>query len=520
MARSAVTFVLGTQQIGQAAAGNDFISGLCLYGPAPGTFGVTPMQPVYSVTDAQNKGITLDFADETKATATVVITNIGATGDKIGLSISESNPVTAGNPTGATVITLCTYTQAASDTTATILAASIAASVNANSYLTATSTLTGYTATAAAGTITITARQGLGINLNTKSIVPTITGGIATGAITSFLGGVYSKKAIWAYQVSEFFRANPKGVLWVGFWANPTYGAGGDRVVLQNAAQGTIKQFGVYDPTVTSAATMTSNGTLLQAEMVTLFGQYNPAIAHYAPNIKAITDLSTLQNQQAQNNYYVSIILLQDGAAAGAQLYINSGISITDVGCSLGTTSAASVNQDIGEIGAFNLTDSVELAIPAFANGQLVNAVPSNLLDQLDANRYIFATTQPNITGTFFVNDWSSVTQTSPYYRMSRNRTMNKAIRLVYANVVPLLKSQITLNSDGTIDVISIAKFTGAIIPVQTQMKNARELSNLAITINSSQNIISAGKIVIGVAIQPTITADFIEVDMSFVAKI
>lgn len=518
MALSAVTFVLGKNQIGQAAVGNDFISGEVLYGTAPGSFATTPQQAVFSLSDAESKGITLDYADETPASGSIVISAVGTAGNSIAISVTEKNPVTSANPTGTTVVQLCNYIQASGDTTPTLLATSIAAAINANSYLTATNTLSGYTATAATGTLTITARQGLGINLNTVSAVATIVGTITTGTITAFSGGVYSKKSVWHYIVSEFFRANPTGVLWLGFFASPTYTS--DCVTLQNAAQGAITQFGAFDPTVTSAANVTVNATSLQAQMVTLFGGYNPAVCMYAPNIKAISDLSTLQNQQPQSNYYVSLLLAQDGAAAGAQLFINSGISMTNIGCALGTESAAAVNQDMGEIGAFNITDNTEMAIPAFANGQLVSAVPTNLQSQLDNYRYIFATNQPNITGTFFTNDWSCINQVSPYYRISRNRTMNKAVRLIYANIIPLLKSRITLNADGTISVVSLAIFDGAIIPVQNQMVSAGEISALKVTINPAQNIISAGKLVIGVAIQPTLIADFIEVDMSFVASI
>lgn len=527
MARSAVTFELGTEQIGQAATGNDFISGICLYGTAPGSFATTAQQAVYSVSDAEAKGITLDYADETLARGIVTIVK-GSTGDTVKIVVTEPNPVTTSNPTGTTAYTLCEYTQAAGDTTDTLLAVSVVAAINANSYLTATGSLTGYTATNSAGVITLIARQGIGIGLNSGTPIATTVTGTLTATITQQFGtgtggataGVYSKKAVWHYQVSEFFRANPTGVLWVGFTATPsaTYA---EVVTLGDAAEGAIKQYAVFDPTVTNVATFTSNGTILQARAVDLFGQYNPAGSIvYAANIKAISDLSTLQNQQTKSNYYISLVIMQDGAAAGAQLYINSGISITNVGCVLGTISKAQVNQDIGEIGAFNITDDTEMAVPAFANGQRVSAVASNLLDQLDSYRYIFATKQPNITGTYIVNDWTSITATSPYYRISRNRTMSKAVRLIYANVVPLLKSQIQLNPDGTITQVSIAKFAGAIIPVQTQMRNANELSNLRITIDSAQNIISEGKIVIGVAIQPTITADFIEVKMSFTAKI
>lgn len=521
MARSSVSFVLGTTSLGQAAAGNDFISGMPFVGTAPGSFLTNPYQQVFSLADAVTKGIALDYADETAARAIYTVSGTVTVGDTFAMTITEINPITSANPTGTTVVDLGTATVATA-ATPTGAATDIAAKINAGTYL------HGYTATFALGVVTIIARPGIGIGLNpavtATPLAVTVTG-TSTGVITQQFGtgsggataGVYSKKAVWYYQVSEFFRANPTGVLWVGFFS--TYLAA-NIVTLGNYADGAIKQFGVLDITVTSASAFTTNMTALQAQAVILFAGYNPAIVHYAPNIKGITDIATLENQQAKSNYYISPIVLQDGAATGAQLFINTGISIPNVGCSLGTSSKAAVNQDIGEIGAFNITDDVEMAIPAFSNGKLVTFYDSNTLDQLDAYRYIFATKLANKTGTYFVNDWSAIVQTSPYYRMSRNRTMNKAIRLIYANVVDLLKSQIELNPDGTITQVSIAKFTGAIIPVQTQMKNANEISNMAITISSTQKISSTGTIKIGVAIQPTITADFIQVDMSFVAKI
>lgn len=518
MARSAVTFQLGTAPIGQAAAGIDNIGGFCFIGTAPGSFATAPYQAVYSLTDAAAKGIALDYSDETAPRAIYTFTGTVTTGDSIPMTVTEVNPVTPANPLGQTIVSLGTAVVATA-ATPTGAATDMAAKINAGTYL------HGYTATSAAGVVTIIGRKGLGISLNTGSPLAATVTGTATGTITQQFGtgsggataGAFSNKAIWYYTISEFFRANPTGIAWVGFFA--TFAAG-NMVTLQNAAKGQIGVFGVSDPTVTSAATFTSNGTLLQAQMVNLFAGYNPAVCHYTANLKAVTDCATFENQQNKSNYYVHHVILQDGGAVGAQLYINSGISIGNIGCSVGTTTAAKVNQDIGEIGAFNITDDTEMAIPALINGQLISAIPSNLLDQLDAYRYMFATGQPNISGTFFVNDWSSINQTSPYYRQSRNRTMSKAVRLIYAAVVPLLKSQIELNTDGTITVVSIAKFNGVIIPVQTQMKNATELSNLKVTIAPSQNILSAGKIVIGVAIQPTITADFIEIDMSFVAKI
>ena len=524
MARSSVSFVLGTESLGQSAQSLDHVSGICLYGTAPGSFATNAYQPVFSVADAESKGITNDYSDETKAQAIYTVSGTVTIGDTFAMTVTEKVPVSSTNPTGTITVDLGTATVSTA-ATATGAATDIAAKINAGTYT------HGYTASFALGVVTITAREGVGIMLNpavsTNPLAVTVTG-TSTGAITQQFGtgsggatvGVYSKKAIWHYLISRFFFGNPTGKLWVGFFssASSTFA---DVVTLAQAADGEIRQMAVYDFTATNVATVTANGTKLQARAEDLFAAYMPVGSIlYAPNIKAVSDPSTLENQQDEANYYVTTAIDQDGEAEGAQLFINSGVSITDVGGALGVMSAAAVNQNIGEIRAFNISDGTEMAVPALSNGNKIKSLAPSLLDQLDSYRYLFATNVPNVTGTYINNDWSDVSQTSPYYRISRNRVMSKAVRLVYAAVVPLLKSQIQLNTDGTISDVSIEVFSGAVIPVGAQMRAAGEISNMKVTISNTQNILSEGKIVIGVAIQPTVSADFIEVNMSFKAKL
>jgi hypothetical protein len=522
MARSAVSFVLGQGSLGQAAVGEDFISGICLYGTAPGSFATTAKQAVFSVADAESKGITNDYSDETASRAIYTVSGTVTLGDTFVPVVTEVVPVTAANPSGTKPVSFGTVTVTTA-ATPTGAATDIAAKINAFTYL------HGYTATAAIGVVTIIARPGIGIGLNpavTATPLAVVVTGTSTGTITQQFGtgtggataGIASKKSLWYYTISEFFRANATGVLWVGFYNNPDFSA--DVLALQTAANGACRQIGVFDTTVTTAAVFTSNGTLLQAQGDAMFASYVQADIWYAANIKAISDLSTLVNLQTKSNYWVHNVIMQDGAAAGAQLYINSGVSVANIGCCLGTTSKAAVNQDIGEVGAFNITNDTEMAVPALANGQRTGALASTLLDQLDAYRYIFATTLPNISGTFIVNDWSSIAQTSPYYRQSRTRTIGKTVRLAYANIVPLLKSRIKLNDDGTINIVTIEQFNSALLPVKLQMVAAGEVSNMKFTINSTQNVLSTGKVVVGVSILPYGIADFIEVPISFVAKI
>ena len=514
--RSNVSFVLGQGQLGQSAQGTDFISGQVFYGTAPGSFATTAVQAVFSVQDAETKGIVNTHLGETKAVAIYTVSGTVTLGDTFAMAVTEPLPngtsqvVSLGT---ATVSTAATPTGAGTD---------ISAAINAGTYL------HGYTATPTAGAVAITARAGTGISLNSGTPLAVTVTGTSTGTITQQFGtgtggattGVYSKCDIWHYVVSEFFRANPTGKLWIGFYSSVSIAA--NIIALQAASGGECSQIGVFDPTVTSASAFSTNLAACQSAYDSMFAAYTPAYVHYSPNIKAISDLSTLVNQQTAGivDKGVMPVIAQDGNAAGAYLFVVSGISIGNVGCSIGTTSAAAVNQNIGEIGAFNISNGTEMAIPAFTNGTLVSNVASGLLDTLDAYRYLFATTIPRVTGTYFNNDWSAIAFSSDYNRQSRVRVINKVVSQTYINIVPLLKSRIRLNSDGTISFQAIQAFDAAVLPVKTSMVSAGEISDMAITINPAQNVVSTGKVVVGVKILPTATADYIEVDLSFTNKI
>jgi len=83
------------------------------------------------------------------ATGTITVTAIGTDGDSIEVFVND--PILG-------LISLGVYVKLSSDTTVTILAASITTELNLNAY--------GYTATSALGVITITARPGLGATIN------------------------------------------------------------------------------------------------------------------------------------------------------------------------------------------------------------------------------------------------------------------------------------------------------------------------------------------------------------------
>jgi len=523
MPQPSITFNLGQGGLGQPAQGQDYISGMQFYGTAPGTFVANIPQAVFSLPDAVTKGITNDYADETAATGTYLITTKGNTGDTIVAIITEALP------NGKTqTVNLGLYTVGSSDTTIALQGAAWAAIINAGTYS------HGYSASFTTATLTITARKGLGINLNSGTPLGiTLTGAFA-GTITQFSGGVYSKKILWYYQIAEIYRNYPQAKVWVMFTASPSILFTELQTLQAAANNGECRRIGVYSFTARTAANVITDLGAMNTIGTTLFNNYMPCEFIYSPNIQTVSDLSTLINLQNTTYPYASVCIGQDGAnvgttatPGGAQLYVNSGVSVGAVGAAVATKAKGAISQNIGEVGAFNLSNGLELAVPAFTNGQLASALTANLLNQLDGYRYIFLTTYTNFTGTYFNSDYTAAPQTSDYNSLARNEVIQKAVRGLYAGILPLLKSRINLNSDGTLTEVSMQQFKTNASPTLIQMATAGDLSSgmvlngkLAkgvITIDPTQNVLSTNKIVIAIKLLPVGYANFITVNIGFV---
>lgn len=508
MALNDITFVKGQGGLGRPLPGKDHISGMIFYtGTLPSGFTSSDrIKQVFSVQDAENLGIVGDYSDETKATGTYLVTNAGATGDTINITVTEYP--TSTNSTG--VVDLGTYTRLSTDTTASILAASLTAFINAG-------TLThGYTASVNTATVTITARKGLGIFLNTGSPITVTPTGTIAGTLTQFSGGVASLKKPWHYHISEYFRIQPQGNLYIGMYAVPGTYDFTDLVTVQQYANGEIRQFAVYcDGTTYSSGKVQA----AQAVAATLESQKMPASIITTFNYSAAT-LATLADLSGLASNKVSVVIGQDGFNLGYKIYKASGKSITNLGCVLGAVSLAKVSDDIAWIGKFDLSDGSENNVAAFANGVLFSAQSTSLLSTLNDYRYIFLTKQVGYTGTWVNDSHTCTLQSSDYAYIENNRTIDKAIRLLRIGYLPALASPIVLNSDGTLSDTSVAYFEGLGDQSMAQMVRDSEISDFDVTVDPTQNVQSTNKLVVAVKIVGVGVARNIVVNIKYVLSL
>lgn len=506
MALNDIVFIKGQGGLGRPLPGQDFISGMIFFSATlpSGFTSTTRIQKFYSITDAEKAGITSVYPDETKATGTYTVTTIGANGDTINISITELF---------GTVVNLGTYTKASTETTVTAVAAAIVAIINGG-------TIThGYTASNLAGVITLTARPGLGIFLNTGTpIVVTIVGTIA-GTLVQFVGGVASKIAVQHYHISEFFRIQPKGILYVGIFAVPGSYTFTEINTIQNFTAGAIRQVGIFKDT---AAYASGDLTAIHTACIASDTAHKPISALYAADLKAVTDISTIADLSALSAYKASSVIGQDGAALGNTLFYTTGKSVTTLGATLGAVALAKVSEDIAWIAKFNISNGTECDSLAFANGVLFSdaSVTDNLLDSLNNKRQIFLRKFVGTAGSFFNDSHCAITPSSDYAYIENNRTIDKAIRGIYSSVLPSLNGPLQLNSDGTLTDVTIEYLISQAATNLDQMVRDSELSAYGITIDPTQNVLSTSTIIIAVQLLSNGIARNIQVPIGYTTSI
>ena len=499
-----ITFNYGKGGLGRALFGEDFISGLMFTNSnLPSGFSSTArIVKLLSVSDAVTAGINNLYSDETQATSTYTVTNKGAIGDVVNAQYTDY----AGN-----VITLASYSQVSADVATTTTSATRLA--NEINLLTNTH---GFSATSSSAIVTITTKKGEGIYPNTGTPYSvSITGTVAITIAQAVVSGVASKRSVEYYHVSEFFRLQPQGVLYVGYY--DTYVASNIEL-MRDFASGKIRQIGVMNDLSTAFAT--SQITALQTSATASQTLYKPLSVLYAPEISGTSLLSSLSDLTGLNSKNVSVVISQDGAGKGYKLWKTTGKSISDLGAKLGAVALSSVNESIAWVGKFNMSDGAELDTVAFSNGVLYSVTSDTTLSNLNNYGYVFLRKLVGITGSYNTPATTSTLPSSDYHFVQSNRTIDKATRGVRANLLPDLSSPITLNSDGTLTDGTVAHFESQAGLSLAQMVRDGELSAYVVTVDPAQNVISNNTLTVAVKLLPIGVADFITVNIGFTTKL
>lgn len=329
--------------------------------------------------------------------------------------------------------------------------------------------------------------------------------------------GTYTK-TLW-YHLNQYFKRQPAGKLYVHL-IDSTAITYGEHNTTQNFANGEIRLAGYFDPTTTFAT-----GTLntLQTTCTALETANKPMSIVYAGNTQGIATIGAFVDLRALSNKNVSVVIGEDGNASGKALAIATGKSVTCLGSVLGALSLAKVHENIGWIEKFNMVDGLEFDEPALsftASTVLVKNQTPSALDDLEAKGYIFLYKQTGSDGTFVSGTPTAISLTSDYATIENNRTIDKAVRNVRAQMLPNINAPLYVNADGTLSENTISIFKNSAETPLEQMEIDGELSQFKVVINPLQNVLSTSKISLALTLVPVGVAKEIEINIGFAVSL
>ncbi|NNV54530.1 DUF2586 domain-containing protein [Panacibacter sp. KCS-6] len=304
------------------------------------------------------------------------------------------------------------------------------------------------------------------------------------------------------YHIAEVFRVNPNAILYVAVYPEPVGELTFEELSLvRTFANGKIRKMGVW----TKKAYVEGHLALLQAQYDAAFSVIAPFEIFYGPNFynTAEEDLPDLSAATAPN---VHILVAQDGGALGAALFADAEIySIGIIGMTLGALSLAKVHENIGWVEKFNMAvDGGEMDVPALSNGVLINTLADNIIKNagtLDSRRLMFIKKYPAVTGSYYNDTHGACVATSDFAYAEDNITIDKAIRGIYARVVPFTNGPVLLDkTTGQLppEYINVLQLEAS--KSLEEMEKAGELSGYEVTIDPNQDVNSTSQIVINVS--------------------
>ncbi len=309
--------------------------------------------------------------------------------------------------------------------------------------------------------------------------------------------GIVATSAKWLikalhYHISEFFRINPNGILYVGLFTpesgeTPTYDYA-EVTTLQNAAEGKLRQIAVYNPVVDVDA---GEITALQAIATALEAQYKPCVLVLGANVDAISGLGTLAATGQAN---VCVVIAQDTEGVAATLAEDVGAvgSVTCVGLALGAISLAAVHESISWVLKF----PSGIDKPGMADGSVVSELDESVLTALDTKRFLFLRKHVGIAGSYWNDSHTMDLATSDYAYIESVRTIDKACRGIRTYLLPHTSGPLYVDpATGKLrqDTVTFLEVTAG--KALEDMAKAGELSGYKVTVDPNQNVLSTSEV-------------------------
>ena len=343
-------------------------------------------------------------------------------------------------------------------------------------------------------------------------------------------------KMLLYHHITEFFRMNPNGELYLLVVAQEVTATDvllSDLVDKTNAnyakkllveANGKIRQLGVclnpdtgYTPTITTGldADVLLAATNAEALYLEEAALHRPVhIILEGRSIDSTTIGTSLKDLREEALPHVSVVAGADKAISNADAQYNG---YAAVGTVLGAVSKAKVNESIAWVEKFNLQSEGKLTAVGLSGNTALTSITDGSQDTLNTKGYIFFRTHTGIPGVYANDSHTYTATTDDFAYIENNRTIDKAIRLIRAKLLPKLGSPLKVDADtGQLEAQVVKNFEAlgkAAIEVMVQNEEASEID---VYVNPEQNILATGNLEVKFDIVPTGTARKITVTIGF----
>ncbi len=318
--------------------------------------------------------------------------------------------------------------------------------------------------------------------------------------------------AVLHYHVKAFFSINPGASLWIVLQDMPESGqpdyAEIDDLMNEKAD---IRQIGVYIP-MAFASTMVGS---LQAKAESMEAAHKPIQIVLQPTWHTIS-IGVLDDLRLLTSPKVAVCIAQDSTDEVIEL-MGSDTSPGALGTALGIISLAAVNECIGWVGRFDITGANGAwDIPALGDGTLIKTLTDTEIDTLNAKGYLVVTKRIGLSGSWFYDSPTCIVATSDYAYIENNRTIDKAIRGMYAYMLPEVNSPARVSGDGKLAPDYVKYMESVASKALVQMERNGELSAFYISINPDQDVLSTSKLEVTVVLVPVGVNRKIEITIGF----
>ena len=293
------------------------------------------------------------------------------------------------------------------------------------------------------------------------------------------------------YHVSEFFRMNPEGTLYLMLKASNLAVEPADIEDLQNYAGGRLRQVGVFNSTLLAAATLKTTLDSLDAQNMPL-----SVVSTYSGKLLTFSSFSDLT---ANINCRHSVLIGCDfnttlAAELGDFAYYGC------LGACIGAISKALVSECIGWVSKFPLG----FESPAIINGNLMRNLSENEQKTLNGYRYIFVRTFVGDSDCYFNDSHTCDVESSDYAYIENVRSIDKATRGIRKQLLPYVNAPLKVDaSTGKLDSTMVAFYESTAAHAVEDMQKAGELSGGKVTIDPEQNILATSTLNIVVKLVP-----------------